>query len=60
MNFKAELKQRTEQVEMLLAGYLPDEEGYRGRVAQDLHYSVQEVGKRLRTLLMAESAAIFT
>lgn len=60
MNFKAELKQRTEQVEMLLAGYLPDEEGYRGRVAQAMNYSVQAGGKRLRPLLMAESAALFT
>ena len=60
MNFKAELGQRTKQVEMLLHRCLPDEEGYRGRVAQAMNYSVQAGGKRLRPLLMAESAALFT
>lgn len=59
MNFKNELEHRTEKIEALLRQYLPAETGYRGRVAQAMNYSVQAGGKRLRPMLMAESAVLF-
>ena len=59
MNFKEELNRKTEKVETMLRGYLPTEEGYRARVACAMNYSIMAGGKRLRPLLMAESAALF-
>ena len=59
MNFKGELKQKTEQIEAILAEYLPKEEGYQKTVLQAMNYSMTAGGKRLRPMLMAESAALF-
>ena len=59
MNFKEELEQKTETAEAILQRYLPEEEGYRRKVAEAMNYSVLAGGKRLRPLLMAESAALF-
>lgn len=60
MNFETELEQKTAKVEAVLRRYLPAETGYQRRVAEAMNYSVQAGGKRLRPLLMAESAALFT
>ena len=60
MNFKEELDQKTVKLEAMLQGYLPAEEGYRAKVASAMNYSVMAGGKRLRPLMMAESAALFT
>ena len=59
MNFKEELDRKTKGVEAILRRYLPLEEGYRGRVAEAMNYSILAGGKRLRPLIMAESAALF-
>lgn len=59
MSFKDELKQKTEHIEEILAEYLPREEGYQKTVLQAMNYSVMAGGKRLRPMLMAESAALF-
>lgn len=59
MNFKEELEQKTKKAEAILQGCLPSEGGYRGKVAEAMNYSVMAGGKRLRPLLMAESAALF-
>lgn len=59
MNFKEQLDLKTEKTEAILRGYLPAEEGYRKKVAEAMNYSVLAGGKRLRPLLMAESAALF-
>lgn len=59
MNFKEELDWKTEKVEILLRRLLPAEEGYRAKVASAMNYSIMAGGKRLRPLLMAESAALF-
>lgn len=59
MNFKEELQQKTEKVEAVLQSCLPAEEGYRSKVAEAMNYSILAGGKRLRPLLMAESAALF-
>ncbi len=59
MNFKDEMGQRAEQIEEALRKYLPAEEGYQKKVAEAMNYSVTAGGKRLRPMLMAESAALF-
>lgn len=60
MNFKEELGYKTEKIEAMLKEYLPLEEGYQKVVLQAMNYSIMAGGKRLRPLLMAESAALFT
>ena len=60
MNFKEEITYKTEQIEALLKEYLPVEEGYQKVVLQAMNYSITAGGKRLRPMLMAESAALFT
>lgn len=60
MNFKEELERKTEQIENIMSRYLPVEEGYQKAVLQAMNYSVTAGGKRLRPMLMAESAALFT
>ncbi len=60
MNFKEELERKTEQIETIIGKYLPAAEGYQKAVLQAMNYSVTAGGKRLRPMLMAESAALFT
>lgn len=60
MNFKEEIGRKTEQIEHMIDRYLPAEEGYQKTVLQAMNYSITAGGKRLRPLLMAESAALFT
>lgn len=59
MNFKEELLQKTEQMEDVLKRYLPKEEGYAKTVIEAMNYSVLAGGKRLRPMLMWETAALF-
>lgn len=59
MNFKDELKQKTMQIDEIIAEYLPNEEGYQKTVLQAMNYSMTAGGKRLRPMLMSESAALF-
>lgn len=60
MNFKEELERKTEQIETIIGRALPVEDGYQKVVLQAMNYSVTAGGKRLRPMLMAESAALFT
>ncbi|MDE6845380.1 MAG: polyprenyl synthetase family protein [Lachnospiraceae bacterium] len=60
MNFKEELEHKAKQIETMLGIYLPTEEGYQKVVLQAMNYSIMAGGKRLRPMLMAESAALFT
>lgn len=48
VNFQDELKKRTEEIEKVLASYLPKEEGFARTMAQAMNYSVKAGGKRLR------------
>ena len=59
MNFKDELGQKTERIESILSECLPQEKGYQKTVFQAMNYSVMAGGKRLRPMLMEESAALF-
>ena len=59
MSFKDELKQKTGLIEAILTECLPREEGYQKTVLEAMNYSVAAGGKRIRPMLMAESAALF-
>lgn len=59
MNFKEELAEKTGEVEKILTEYLPKPEGFRGKVMEAMNYAVAAGGKRLRPLLMEETAALF-
>ncbi|MDE7429801.1 MAG: polyprenyl synthetase family protein [Lachnospiraceae bacterium] len=59
MNFDEELKNKTEEVEKILTAYLPKPEGFQSEVLEAMKYAVSAGGKRLRPLLMAETAALF-
>lgn len=58
MNFDEELKRKTKKIEAVIERYLPAEEGYQLRVLQAMNYSITAGGKRLRPMLMEESAAL--
>lgn len=59
MNFDEELKQKTGEVEEILAAYLPRPDGFQKKVLEAMEYAVSAGGKRLRPLLMRETAALF-
>lgn len=59
MNFKEEMKKRTEQIEAVLAGYLPEESGFQKTIFESMNYSVLAGGKRLRPMIMQEAYRLF-
>lgn len=59
MNFDEELKNKTGEIEKILTAYLPKPEGFQSKVLEAMKYAVSAGGKRLRPLLMAETAALF-
>lgn len=59
MDMKAEIAVRTEQIESVIAGYLPREEGYQKTVIAAMNYSILAGGKRLRPMLMWETYRMF-
>lgn len=59
MNFKIELEQKKNEVECMIAGYLPKEEGFVKELAEAINYSMKAGGKRLRPILMLETYRMF-
>ena len=59
MNFKEELERKTGETEEIIKRYLPGTEGFQCKVLEAMDYAVSAGGKRLRPLLMRESAALF-
>lgn len=59
MNFNKELEQKKKEIERLIAGYLPKEEGFAKELARAMNYSMKAGGKRLRPILMAETYRMF-
>lgn len=59
MNFDGELENKKNLVEEILERYLPKVEGEQRMVLEAMRYAVSVGGKRLRPILMAESAALF-
>ena len=59
MNFEDELKQKVQETEDTVYGFLPREEGFQKTILEAMNYSMQAGGKRLRPLLMAETYRMF-
>lgn len=59
MNFDGELEKKRNRVEEILETYLPESLGEQRMVLEAMRYAVSAGGKRLRPILMAESAALF-
>lgn len=59
MEFQAEYQKRIEQIEHIIGGYLPKEEGYQQTILKAVNYSVLAGGKRLRPMLMQETYRLF-
>lgn len=59
IDFDRTLKSRTEYVENIIYDFLPKEEGKQKIILEAMNYSVQAGGKRLRPLLMLETAKMF-
>ena len=53
--FGSLLKEKTEQIEQILYGYLPAEKGFQKIVIEAMNYSLTAGGKRLRPMLMQET-----
>lgn len=59
MEFQAELANRVEYIEKVISEYLPIEEGKQKIIYEAMNYSVLAGGKRLRPMLMMETAKLF-
>ena len=59
MSFNEKLSAKIKETEDILNRYLPVEEGYQKRVLEAMNYSILAGGKRLRPILMAETASLF-
>lgn len=54
-----EIRERVRQINEIIAGYLPREEGQQKIVLEAMNYSVKAGGKRLRPMLMQETYRLF-
>jgi len=59
MNIKSELNTRVEEIDKIIAEYLPAEEDYQKTIMEAMNYSILAGGKRIRPMLMLESYRLF-
>ena len=59
MDIKLELNTRVDEIDKIIAGYLPAEEDYQKTIMEAMNYSVLAGGKRLRPMLMLETYRLF-
>lgn len=59
MNFELEQEKRLTEIEAILGGYLPKEEGCYKTVMEAMNYSMLVGGKRIRPMLMLETFRLF-
>lgn len=59
MNIKSELNTRVEEIDKIIAAYLPAEEDYQKTIMEAMNYSILAGGKRLRPMLMLETYHLF-
>lgn len=59
MEIKEEIARRAEEIEKIIAKYLPKESGYQKTVIEAMNYSILAGGKRLRPMLMQETYRMF-
>lgn len=57
--FRKILDKKTKEAEQIIYSYLPKEEGRQGKVIEAMNYSVKAGGKRLRPILIKETALLF-
>ncbi|MDE7308605.1 MAG: polyprenyl synthetase family protein [Lachnospiraceae bacterium] len=58
-DFKSDLIKRTEEVEKIIYERLPKEEGWQKNLIEAMNYSMTAGGKRLRPMLLQETARLF-
>ncbi len=58
-NFKEQLEIKKQEAEKIIYRYLPKEEGFQKVVMEAMNYSVKAGGKRLRPILIKETARLF-
>ena len=59
MNIKSELNTHVEEIDKIIAGYLPVEEDYQKTIMEAMNYSILAGGKRIRPMLMLETYRLF-
>lgn len=59
MNFNEEMKKRVTEIKSIIAGYLPEEEGFQRTLLEAVNYSMLVGGKKLRPLLMQQTYVMF-
>lgn len=57
--FEKEFKERQQEAEKILTGYLPDREGLQKTIFDAMEYSLMAGGKRIRPILMREAYRLF-
>jgi len=58
-NIKAQIKEKAEEINRIIEGFLPVQEGMAVTVIEAMNYSVYAGGKRLRPMLMQETYRMF-
>ena len=58
-NFNEKLQLKTKEAESIIYKYLPEEKGFQQRVIEAMNYSIKAGGKRLRPILINETARLF-
>lgn len=59
MSFELEQSKRLSEINDILEGYLPKEEGYYKSVMEAMNYSIRAGGKRIRPMLMLETFRLY-
>ena len=59
MDIRAEIDGRVAEIEQIIKGYLPVEEGWQKTIMEAMNYSILAGGKRLRPMLMQETYSLF-
>ena len=59
MEIREETAKRTEEIEKIIASYLPKEEGFQAKIMEAMNYSILAGGKRLRPMLAQETYRLF-
>jgi geranylgeranyl diphosphate synthase type II len=59
MTVENEMTMRADEINRMIEGYLPAEEGYQKTVFEAMNYSVRAGGKRIRPMLMQETCRMF-
>jgi geranylgeranyl diphosphate synthase type II len=59
MSFEIEQNKRLSEINEIIIGYLPKEEGYYKSLMEAMNYSIRAGGKRIRPMLMLETFRLF-